>query len=125
MPKRTSALTDPSYVTWLAYNPTPETSLLRFGYSSMTTPTSLYGINLDSGEQHLLKQAEVKHFSPGDYCSEHLWITMRDGVEVPVSLVYRRDCYQPGNNPLLVYGYGAYGSSMEPDFSVSRLSLLD
>lgn len=116
---------DPSYVTWLAYNPTPETSLLRFGYSSMTTPTSLYEINLDSGEQCLLKQAEVKHFSASDYCSERLWITVRDGVEVPVSLVYRRDCYQPGNNPLLVYGYGAYGSSMEPDFSVSRLSLLD
>lgn len=116
---------DPSYVTWLAYNPTPETSLLRFGYSSMTTPTSLYEINLDSGEQGLLKQAEVKHFSASDYCSERLWITVRDGVEVPVSLVYRRDCYQPGNNPLLVYGYGAYGSSMEPDFSVSRLSLLD
>lgn len=50
---------------------------------------------------------------------------MRDGVEVPVSLVYRRDCYQPGTNPLLVYGYGSYGSSMDADFSASRLSLLD
>ncbi len=116
---------DPSYVTWLAYNPTPDTSLLRYGYSSMTTPTSLYEIDLDSDEQRLLKQAEVKQFTSSDYCSERLWFTMRDGVEVPVSLVYRRDSYKPGNNPLLVYGYGAYGSSMEPDFSVSRLSLLD
>ncbi|PWC20653.1 oligopeptidase B [Brenneria roseae subsp. roseae] len=116
---------DASYVTWLSYNPSPETALLRYGYASMTTPSSLYELNMDTGQQQLLKQAEVKNFTPGDYQSERLWIKARDGVEVPVSLVYHREHFKPGQNPILVYGYGAYGSSMDPDFSVSRLSLLD
>lgn len=116
---------DASYVTWLSYNPTPETALLRYGYASMTTPSSLYELNMDTGRQQLLKQAEVKNFSADNYCSERLWITARDGVEVPVSLVYHREHFKPGQNPILIYGYGAYGSSMDPDFSVSRLSLLD
>ncbi|RLM23081.1 oligopeptidase B [Brenneria alni] len=116
---------DASYVTWLSYNPTPETALLRYGYASMTTPSSLYELNMDTGHQQLLKQAEVKNFSSDDYCSERLWIKARDGVEVPVSLVYHREHFTPGQNPILVYGYGAYGSSMDPDFRISRLSLLD
>ncbi|MEQ9875174.1 prolyl oligopeptidase family serine peptidase [Pectobacterium brasiliense] len=119
------AFNDASYVTWLSYNPTPETALMRYGYSSMTTPSTLYELNLDTGEQQLLKQAEVKDFSPDNYRSERLWITVRDGVDVPVSLVYHRDHFSPGKNPILVYGYGAYSHSMDPDFSVSRLSLLD
>ncbi|MEI7218369.1 prolyl oligopeptidase family serine peptidase, partial [Pectobacterium carotovorum] len=116
---------DASYVTWLSYNPTPETTLMRYGYSSMTTPSTQYELNLDTGEQQLLKQAEVKDFSPDNYRSERLWITVRDGVDVPVSLVYHRDHFSPGKNPILVYGYGAYSHSLDPDFSVSRLSLLD
>ncbi|PWC11383.1 oligopeptidase B [Brenneria roseae subsp. americana] len=116
---------DASYVTWLSYNPSPETALLRYGYASMTTPSSLYELNMDTGQQQLLKQAEVKNFTPADYQSERLWIKARDGVEIPVSLVYHREHFKPGQNPILVYGYGAYGSSMDPDFSVSRLSLLD
>ncbi|UXK10867.1 prolyl oligopeptidase family serine peptidase [Erwinia pyrifoliae] len=121
----TIAFDDPAYVTWIGYNPSPETSKLRYGYSSMTTPDTLYERDLDSGERQVLKQTEVKGFDASLYRSEHHWMTMRDGVEVPVSLVYRRDCYQPGTNPLLVYGYGSYGSSMDADFSASRLSLLD
>ncbi|MFE8048363.1 S9 family peptidase [Brenneria goodwinii] len=116
---------DASYVTWLSYNPTPETALLRYGYASMTTPSSLYELNMDTGRQQLLKQAEVKNFATDNYRSERLWVTARDGVEVPVSLVYHREHFKPGRNPILIYGYGAYGSSMDPDFSVSRLSLLD
>ncbi|WJV64352.1 prolyl oligopeptidase family serine peptidase [Pectobacteriaceae bacterium C52] len=116
---------DPSYVTWLAYNPTPETSRLRYGYSSMTTPGTLYELDMATGQQQRLKQAEVKNFNTEDYCSERLWIIARDGEEIPVSLVYHRQTCQLGKNPLLVYGYGAYGSSMDPEFSVSRLSLLD
>ncbi|MDC9819734.1 prolyl oligopeptidase family serine peptidase [Pectobacterium polonicum] len=123
--EKTISFNDASYVTWLSYNPTPETALMRYGYSSMTTPSTLYELNLDSGEQRLLKQAEIKDFSPDNYRSERLWITVRDGVDVPVSLVYHRDHFSSGKNPILVYGYGAYGNSMEPDFSVSRLSLLD
>ena len=80
---------------------------------------------MDSGERLTLKQQEVKGFDPALYQSERLWVTARDGVEVPVSLVYRRDSFRRGDNPLLVYGYGSYGSSMDASFSSSRLSLLD
>lgn len=119
------AFDDPTYVTWLAYNPEPETALLRYGYSSMTTPTTLYELNMDSGERRLLKQQQVNNFTPENYRSERVWVKARDGVEVPVSLVYRADLFAKQANPLLVYGYGSYGSSMDPAFSASRLSLLD
>ncbi|WP_034944857.1 prolyl oligopeptidase family serine peptidase [Erwinia oleae] len=119
------AFDDPAYVTWLAYNPNPETSKLRYGYSSMTTPDTLFELDMDTGERCVLKQSEVKGFDASRYKSEHHWVTARDGTEVPVSLVYHREHYQPGKNPMLVYGYGSYGSCMEADFSASRLSLLD
>ncbi|MGP2938784.1 S9 family peptidase [Serratia marcescens] len=119
------AFDDPTYTTWLAYNPDPETALLRYGYSSMTTPTTLYELNMDSGERTMLKQQEVKNFTPENYRSERVWVKARDGVEVPVSLVYRQDSFQRVANSLMVYGYGSYGSSMDPAFSASRLSLLD
>jgi len=116
---------DPTYVTWLAYNPEPDTALLRYGYSSMTTPSSLFELNLDTNERTLLKQQEVKDFDAANYRSERVWVTARDGVKVPVSLVYRHELFKAQGNPLLVYGYGSYGSSMDPAFSGSRLSLLD
>lgn len=119
------AFDDPAYVTWLGYNPEPETACLRYGYSSMTTPDTLFELNMDSGERRVIKQTEVAGFEASNYRSEHLWITARDGVQVPVSLVYHRKHFRPGKNPLLVYGYGSYGSSMDADFSGSRLSLLD
>lgn len=116
---------DPTYVTWLSYNPTPDTSLLRYGYSSMTTASSLFELDLDTGERRLLKQQEVKDFDSANYRSERVWVTARDGVKVPVSLVYRHDTFKAGHNPLMIYAYGSYGSSMDPGFSGSRLSLLD
>ena len=119
------AFDDPAYVTWLAYNPEPETSRLRYGYSSMTTPDTLFELDMDTGERRVLKQAEVHGFDASQYRSEHLWIKARDGVEVPVSLVYNRKHFRKGQNPLLVYGYGSYGTSIDADFSSSRLSLLD
>ncbi|HEI2546948.1 TPA: oligopeptidase B [Escherichia coli] len=119
------AFDDPAYVTWIAYNPEPETARLRYGYSSMTTPDTLFELDMDTGERRVLKQTEVPGFDAANYRSEHLWITARDGVEVPVSLVYHRKYFQKGNNPLLVYGYGSYGASIDADFSFSRLSLLD
>lgn len=119
------AFDDPAYVTWLAYNPDPATSKLRYGYSSMTTPDTLFEMDMDSGERRILKQSEVKGFDPNSYRSEHHWIKARDGVEVPVSLVYHREHFRPGKSPMLVYGYGSYGSNMDADFSASRLSLLD
>jgi oligopeptidase B len=119
------AFDDPAYVTWLSVNPTANTSKLRYGYSSMTTPDTLFELDMDSGERKILKQTEVKGFDANDYRSEHHWIKARDGVEVPVSLVYHRQHYRPGKSPMLVYGYGSYGSCMDADFSSSRLSLLD
>lgn len=119
------AFDDPAYVTWIAYNPEPETSRLRYGYSSMTTPDTLFELDMDTGERRVLKQTEVPGFDAENYRSEHLWITARDGVEVPVSLVYHRKHFRKEHNPLLVYGYGSYGASIDADFSFSRLSLLD
>ncbi|MCV5059710.1 oligopeptidase B [Escherichia coli] len=119
------AFDDPAYVTWIAYNPEPETARLRYGYSSMTTPDTLFELDMDTGERRVLKQTEVPGFDAANYRSEHLWIVARDGVEVPVSLVYQRKHFRKGHNPLLVYGYGSYGASIDADFSFSRLSLLD
>ncbi|ROP61862.1 oligopeptidase B [Enterobacter sp. BIGb0383] len=119
------AFDDPAYVSWIASNPEPETSRLRYGYSSMTTPDTLFELDMDTGERQVLKQSEVAGFDAGHYRSERLWVKARDGVELPVSLVYHREHFRPGHNPLLVYGYGSYGASMDADFSSSRLSLLD
>ncbi|HCS2073015.1 protease 2 [Shigella sonnei] len=119
------AFDDPAYVTWIAYNPEPETARLRYGYSSMTIPDTLFELDMDTDERRVLKQTEVPGFDAANYRSEHLWIVARDGVEVPVSLVYHRKHFRKGHNPLLVYGYGSYGASIDADFSFSRLSLLD
>ncbi len=92
-------------------------------------PSSTYELDLNSGKRTLLKQQPVEGFKADQYASERLWITARDGVAVPVSLVYRRTSSSKRGparpNPLLVYGYGSYGASMDPDFSSARLSLLD
>lgn len=123
--EKSLAFDDPTYTTWLAYNPDPDTALLRYGYSSMTTPSTLFELDLDTHDRTLLKQQEVKDFNAANYRSERVWVTARDGVKVPVSLVYRHELFKPHQNPLMLYGYGSYGSSMDPAFSGSRLSLLD
>lgn len=124
------AFDDGAYCAWLGLNPEADSQLLRYGYTSMTTPASVYELNMASGERTLLKQAQVNGFQRDNYHSERIWITARDGVQVPVSLVWHKDYYQPGrdsqgHNPLLIEGYGAYGASMDPDFDANRLSLLD
>ena len=118
---------DPAYVTWMGVNAEDDTPWLRYGYSSMTRPSTIYEVNMDTQERRELKQQYVgEQFNADDYRSERLWVTARDGAKVPVSLVYRADKFQgDGSNPLLVYAYGSYGASMDPDFSSSRLSLLD
>jgi oligopeptidase B len=123
--EQTLKFDDASYMAWLGYNPDPQSGKLRYGYSSMTTPTSTYEWDLASGERTLLKRQEVNNTDPQDYHSERIWTTARDGVKVPVSLVYNKKMFKPGHSPLLVYGYGAYGMSMDPAFSANRLSLLD
>ncbi len=116
---------DPVYMAWLSVNPQADSEELRFGYTSMTTPSSTYQWNMQTKEKQLLKQQEVKGFKHDLYESERIWVKAQDGVEVPVSLVYRKDLFKKGENPILVYGYGSYGSSIDPSFSSARLSLLD
>ena len=118
---------DPAYTAGTRSNPDFDTEILRFGYSSMTTPSSTYDHNMRTGERILLKQQEVidDNFSPDNYMSERLMVEVRDGVKVPVSMVYRKGTERNGENPFLLYAYGSYGSSMDPYFSSVRLSLLD
>ncbi|NQZ24165.1 MAG: S9 family peptidase [Colwellia sp.] len=118
---------DPCYFACLGDNPEPNSSTARLYYSSLTTPGSLFEFDLATGERKLLKQQKVLgDFNKENYQAERLFITARDGVEVPVSIVYRRDKFKKdGTNPLLQYGYGAYGLTIDPDFSSQTLSLLD
>ncbi len=115
-----------AYTAYIAYNPEFDTDLLRYGYESMTTPRSVFDYNMNTKEKTLLKQEEVLgDFDPNNYHAERLYATARDGTKVPISLVYRKGLEKNGNNPLLLYGYGSYGASMNAGFSSVRLSLLD
>jgi len=118
---------DPAYTCGTGSNPDFNTEILRFGYSSMTTPSTTYDHNMRTGERIMLKQQEVidDNFSPDNYTSERLMVEVRDGVKVPVSMVYRKGTERNGENPFLLYAYGSYGNSMDPYFSSVRLSLLD
>ncbi len=118
---------DPTYTAYTSYNPEFETDILRFGYTSLTTPQSTYDYNMNTMQTDLLKQQAVLggKFSPENYTSERIMVTARDGVKVPVSIVYRKGFKRDGNAPLLLYAYGSYGYSMDPSFSSIRLSLLD
>jgi oligopeptidase B len=118
---------DPAYTVQLGQNPNFDTPLVRFVYTSLTTPLSIYDYNLETKERTLLKQTKVEdeQFDPNNYTSESIMVEARDGVKVPVSLVYKNNAKPSEDNPLLLYGYGSYGISMDPYFSPVRLSLLD
>ena len=117
---------EPAYLAYIGTNREFNTRLLRFGYSSLTTPNSVYDYDMRTREKKLQKRDEVLGgFDTEDYRTERLYATARDGVRVPVSLVYRKGMGKKGGNPLLLYGYGAYGHSSDPVFSSARLSLLD
>lgn len=115
-----------TYSARISVNPEFDTDLLRYGYSSLTTPNSTFDYNMKTREKILLKQEEVLgDFDPNNYHAERLYATAPDGVKIPISLVYRKGLEKNGKNPLLLYGYGSYGSSTDPSFSSARLSLLD
>ena len=102
--------------------------MFRFVYSSLTTPRSTYDFNMKSKERILLKQTKVlgDKFNSDDYESERLYALSRDGkTKIPISLVYKKGFKKNGKNPLLLYGYGSYGSSMSPSFSSTRISLIE
>jgi oligopeptidase B len=115
-----------AYTTSISVNPELNTEIVRYAYSSLTTPATLYDYNVRTGEQVLLKRDPVLgSFDPADYATEFLLAPARDGASIPVSLVYRKGFVRQGAAPLLQYGYGAYGLSIDPSFSAARLSLLD
>lgn len=118
---------DPAYLAYTTSNLDFDTSVLRYGYTSLTTPNSTYEINMDTKERVLLKQQEVLdlNFSPDNYTSERLYATANDGTKIPISLVYKTGIKKTAKTPLLLYSYGSYGNSTEPTFSSTRLSLLD
>ena len=115
-----------AYSTTMSVNPEMDTEIVRYVYSSLTTPTTVYDYNVRTGEQLLRKRDPVLgSFDPANYKTELLFAEARDGALVPISLVYRKGFTRDGSAPLLQYAYGAYGLSMDPVFSSSRLSLLD
>lgn len=115
-----------TYTASISVNRVFDTRLLRFSYSSLTTPVSTFDYNMETREKKLMKQQEVLGgFEPMNYESKRLYAKARDGVQVPVSLVYRKGVSLNGKNPCLIYAYGSYGISSNPAFSSDRLSLLD
>ncbi len=117
---------DPAYAAGLTTNVEFDTQVLRYTYTSLTTPNTVYDYDMKLRTQTLLKQQEViGNFDPLNYVSERIFITVRDGAKVPVSIVYRKNVEKNGKAPLLLYGYGSYGNSMDAYFSSARLSLLD
>ncbi len=120
------AFDEPAYVAYVAENEEMDTAVLRYGYTSLTTPPSVYDYDMAARTTTLLKrEAVLGDFAPERYRTERISARSADGVEVPISLVYRPDARREGGNPLLLYGYGAYGISTDPVFSAARLSLLD
>jgi oligopeptidase B len=116
---------EPAFTLGDAPNELFTASTLRFSYTSLTTPASVFEYNVHSGERALLKQTPVPGYDAGAYTSERLFATARDGVRVPISLVYRKGFEVNGQAPLLLYGYGSYGLRSDPTFRSERLSLLD
>lgn len=115
------------YTAGISINTEFDTKMLRYRYSSLTTPNSTYDYNMATREKILLKQEEVLggDFDPANYQAKRIYATADDGKKVPMSIVYRKGLVLDGKNPTLLYGYGSYGNTIDPRFSSSRLSLLD
>ncbi len=117
---------EPTYAAYSASNPEFETTNFRYNYQSLVSPPSVYEYDMKTGESRLLKQQEVLGgYDASEYQSERIWATAPDGVKVPISLVYKKGFQRDGNAPLLLYGYGSYGISIDATFSSARLSLLN
>jgi len=115
-----------TYTSYLSTNKEFNTNVLRYNYSSLVTPWSTYDYNMDTKEHTLMKEAKVLgEFDKENYTSERIYADTRDGKKVPISLVYKKDLKTVNAQNLLLYAYGSYGSTTDPYFSSSRLSLLD
>ncbi|MBC5775359.1 S9 family peptidase [Pontibacter sp. KCTC 32443] len=115
-----------AYTASIGINPDFDSKVLRYNYSSLTTPVSTYDYNMETKQKTLLKEQEVVgDFNKNNYESKRIYATAKDGTKIPISLVYRKGLQLNGNNPTLLYAYGSYGISMNPGFNSGRLSLLD
>ncbi|MCK6608536.1 MAG: S9 family peptidase [Flavobacterium sp.] len=116
-----------TYTAYTTTNVDFDTEILRYGYQSMATPSSVIDFNMSTQEKKVLKEQEVLggKFDKNNYIEERVWATAADGTKVPISMVYRKGIKKDGKNPLLLYAYGSYGATMDPYFSSTRLSLLD
>jgi len=115
-----------AYTAYISNNPEFDSKVLRYGYTSLTTPNSTYDYDMVTREKKLMKQDEVLgDFNADNYVTERIWATARDGVKVPISLVYKKGFVKDGSAPMQLYGYGSYGATIDPSFSSTRLSLLD
>lgn len=117
---------EPVYSAFPGANPEYDSTVYRYNYQSLVTPSSVFDFDMEGRSATLLKQQEVLGgYDPSQYLSERLWATARDGMKVPVSIVYKKGFARDGKGPLLLYAYGSYGFGMPATFSSSRLSLLD
>ena len=115
-----------AYSAGVGSNPEFDSEVLRYGYNSLTTPSSVIEFNMKTKDQVILKEHEVLgDFDKEDYSSERVWATADDGTKVPVTMVYKKGMKKDGKSPLLLYAYGSYGHTIDPYFSSIRLSLLD
>jgi oligopeptidase B len=116
-----------TYTAYTTTNVDFDTEILRYGYQSMATPSSIIDFNMRTQEKKVLKEQEVLGgtFDKNNYIEERVWATATDGTKVPISMVYKKGIQKDGKNPLLLYAYGSYGATMDPYFSSTRLSLLD
>ena len=116
---------EPVYHQYLNGNPEYDTATLRFEYTSLVTPHSVFDYDMDTRARLLRKQTVVHGYDPALYESHRIWATSADGTRVPIALVHRRGLVRDGQNPTMLYGYGSYGINMEASFNSDRLSLLD
>ena len=114
-----------AYSMGLDANPEPGTDWLRYGYTSLATPATTYELNVRTGERRELKRQPVPGYDPAQYVTERVWAPAKDGTKIPVSIVYKKGFQKNGKAAMLQYGYGSYGASMDPGFSVTTVSLLD
>ena len=117
---------EPVYNTSLIGNPEYDATTIRYSYTSLNRPTTLFEYNILSGEIIKLKEQEVPSgFNPDDYTVERIWATAPDGVEIPMAIVYKKELKKDGSNPALIYSYGSYGISSDVYFSTAYYSLID
>ena len=116
-----------TYTAYVGSNPDFDTDWLRYAYNSLKTPSSVIDFNMQTREKVAKKEQEVLggRFNKDDYKEQRIWATARDGVKVPLSMVYHKDTILNSGTPILQYAYGSYGSTIDPYFSTVRLSLLD